>query len=56
MRYTIYYSKDSENGAASEQTLESTFEIETLFAKYEDTTKTDEIQLEKYRRSKSGGG
>ena len=56
VRYTIYYSKDSENGAASEQTLESTFEIETLFAKYEDTTKTDEIQLEKYRRSKSGGG
>lgn len=56
VRYTIYYSKDSENGAAIERTLESSFEIEQLFAKYEDITRTDEINLEKYRRSKSGGG
>lgn len=56
VRYTIYYSKDSENGAAVERKHESSFDIETLFAKYEDTTRTDEISLEKYRRSKSGGG
>lgn len=56
VRYTIYYNKDSESGRASELTLESSFEIDTLFAKYEDTTRTDEINLEKYRRSKSGGG